>query len=108
MNQTTRAALQDLQNQFRSLEDNYQIRDTGTVTYRTAMIGLQGVIDQPDDAATTVVQTIVADTELATLGIKVDGLGMNLTQRMTQVEAAVISLVNKTIPETPPATLPAA
>jgi hypothetical protein len=89
-----RIELAALRLQLKSLEDNYWIRDEGSVPYKSALIGLQSLIEQPDEPAATITQTVVADDKLLELSIRLDNLGMNVSQRLTQLEAAVIQLIN--------------
>jgi len=51
MKPATRAELQAIQDKLQSIDENFQVRDEGTVKFKDARVLLQNLIDQPDDNA---------------------------------------------------------
>ncbi|AMP00167.1 hypothetical protein CAter10_2521 [Collimonas arenae] len=70
-----------------SIEDNYQVRDEGLVNFRMQKVELQKLIDAPDTAPATVVQTVVADGKLDAIAASVASL-----------QDAVAKLISNTAP----------
>jgi ssDNA-binding Zn-finger/Zn-ribbon topoisomerase 1 len=101
----------EVRNLFQSLLDNYQVMDTSMVTFKTAMVQLESIIEAPEAPPVTVQQPVVGTADviagvlagLGGLGVTVgEAVLADITPTMTAMANTLAALTDRVIALTPP------